>query len=71
MIPSKKPKTQEIPMLTKNNSTSDSSLASNASGSSRFTETWVCDCCGSTTFDFEPSVGCDHEERSLHFVETS
>lgn len=36
-----------------------------------FVETWVCDRCGSTTFDFEVNVGCDHEERSLHFVEAN
>ena len=36
-----------------------------------FTEQWVCDCCGSTKFDYEVQEGwqrCEHEERSLHFV---
>ena len=29
----------------------------------------VCDRCGSTSFDHEEQVGCDHEERSLQFFD--
>eukprot|EP00542_Grammatophora_oceanica_P010168 CAMPEP_0194048122 /NCGR_PEP_ID=MMETSP0009_2-20130614/26741_1 /TAXON_ID=210454 /ORGANISM="Grammatophora oceanica, Strain CCMP 410" /LENGTH=72 /DNA_ID=CAMNT_0038693935 /DNA_START=26 /DNA_END=244 /DNA_ORIENTATION=+ len=43
---------------------SSSSLCSGSSVSNR----WVCDRCGSTSFDVEETVGCEHEERSLEFV---
>lgn len=40
-----------------------------------FSQLWVCDCCGTSKFDLdsvqEGMLYCEHEERSLYFVDTT
>lgn len=54
---------------------SDSVGSATCTPHASFSQQWVCDCCGSTTFDYENRgehdggcFQCEHEERSLHFV---
>jgi hypothetical protein len=62
---------QESPTITKATRSYSEEGSASCTPHSSFSEQWVCDSCGSTTFDYErKGCGCEHEERSLRFVKS-